>query len=73
MADSRSVSNRKKGKQKAENQDEPQDDPRNDPQTLEINAREACDAHIISKIDEYQELNLQDNVLWRAFRKDFLD
>ena len=53
--------------------DTPRNDLRDNPQTLDIDVRKAYDAHIISKIVEYQELNLQDNVLWRAFCKDFQD
>ena len=71
MVDSRVTSQKGKGKQRGEQQDDPQDNSQDDPQTLEIDAREAYDAHIMSKIIEYQELNLQDNSLWRAFRADF--
>jgi hypothetical protein len=73
MADSKNVTGRRKGKQKAEHQDQSQDELQDDPQTLDVDAREAHNAHIMSKIDEYQKLNSQDDVLWRTFRRDFLN
>jgi hypothetical protein len=70
MAELKPTSPTKKGKQRAEPQDKSQDDSQADPELL-INLGEVYNVHIMNKIAEYQELDLQDNSLWQSFQLDF--
>jgi hypothetical protein len=63
MSDPQTSPGRGNGKRKAVQLEELMD--------IDASASEAYNAHIMSKITEYQQLNLQDHSLWLTFREDF--